>query len=79
MPTAPKQVYPLNGISLRAVCPAILSTVVAESSFPVIQSIELPNGTYYNFKYDPTYGLLNEIDYPDGGKVVYTWGWSDTQ
>lgn len=49
---------------------------VNDSSLPVIQSITLPNGQQYVFKYDSTYGLVNEIDYPDGGWVKYTWGLS---
>lgn len=39
----------------------------------VISSITLPNGQEYQFHYDPTYGVVNEIDYPDGGKVTYSW------
>ena len=53
----------------------------------VASSITLPNGKQYKFYYgtdnsDPTYnnpyGLLSEIDYPDGGWVKYTWKLSDT-
>jgi YD repeat-containing protein len=40
----------------------------------VISSIELPNNQTYTFLYDQTYGTIREIDYPDGGKVSYTWG-----
>ncbi len=40
----------------------------------VIKSIELPNGQSYQFSYDPTYGMLNQITYPTGGYVHYTWG-----
>src|ERR1700728_947538 len=40
----------------------------------VIKSIELPNGQSYQFSYDPTYGMLNQITYPTGGYVKYTWG-----
>ncbi|MGD0224645.1 MAG: RHS repeat-associated core domain-containing protein [Terriglobia bacterium] len=42
-------------------------------SMSAISQITLPNGQSYNFYYDPTYGLLKEIDYPSGAKVVYTW------
>jgi hypothetical protein len=38
----------------------------------VIKSIELPNGTYYTFGYD-SHGLLNQISYPTGAVVNYTW------
>lgn len=40
----------------------------------VIKSIELPNLQSYQFSYDPSYGLLNQITYPTGGYVKYTWG-----
>jgi YD repeat-containing protein len=43
----------------------------------VVQTITLPNNQTYTFHYDPTYGLLNEIVYPDGGWVKYTWKPSD--
>lgn len=39
----------------------------------VISSITLPNNKQYTVHYDPTYGLLYEIDYPTGGKVNYSW------
>lgn len=41
------------------------------ANITVIKSIELPNGTYYNFGYD-SYGLLNQISYPTGAVVNYT-------
>ena len=40
----------------------------------VIKSIELPNGQSYQFSYDTTYGMVNQITYPTGGYVHYTWG-----
>jgi len=48
---------------------------LAEGNGPsniVIKSIELPNGTYYTFTYD-SHGLLNQISYPTGAVVNYTW------
>jgi RHS repeat-associated protein len=39
----------------------------------VIKQITLPNNTAYTFSYDPSYGLLNKITYPNGGYVSYTW------
>ena len=39
----------------------------------VLISLGLPNGQSYSFSYDATYGLLNQITYPDGGWVSYTW------
>jgi RHS repeat-associated protein len=44
----------------------------------VVRTISLPNGQKYTFSYDPIYGLLSEIQYPDGGWVKYTWTLSDT-
>jgi hypothetical protein len=54
---------------------------------PVISQITLPNGKSFTFyygtdnpnpNYQNPYGLLSEIDYPDGGSVKYTWKLSDT-
>jgi YD repeat-containing protein len=49
----------------------------------VLSSLTLPNGQSYRFyygNYNPTdpnvlndYGLLNEVVYPDGGWIKYTW------
>ncbi|WP_158789126.1 hypothetical protein [Granulicella sp. L46] len=36
--------------------------------------IELPDGLYYTFTYDPAYGLIDKITYPTGASVTYTWG-----
>jgi RHS repeat-associated protein len=49
---------------------------------PVVKTITLPNNSSYQFfygtnphssTYNNPYGLLSEIDYPDGGWVRYTW------
>lgn len=40
----------------------------------IVQTLTLPNGQTYTFQYDPTYGLLNKITYPNGGYVQYVWG-----
>jgi len=55
----------------------------------VISKITLPNGQAFNFYYGTdvtphsaitnTYGLISEIDYPEGGWVQYTWKPSDTK
>jgi YD repeat-containing protein len=50
-----------------------------DSALPVIQSLQLPNHKAYTFKYDPEWGLLSEVDYPDGGWVRYTYKLSDTR
>jgi YD repeat-containing protein len=39
-----------------------------------ISQIDLPNGTSYYFTYDPTYGLLKRITYPNGAYAEYDWG-----
>jgi RHS repeat-associated protein len=39
-----------------------------------ISAITLPNGTQYQFSYDPVYGTLDKVLYPSGGYVSYTWG-----
>ena len=51
---------------------------VNDPAFIVVQSLTAPNGTSYQFKYDSTYGLVNEVDYPGGGWVKYVWKLSDT-
>ncbi len=51
---------------------------VNETAVQVLQSVTLPNGKQYTFQYDPIWGLLSEVDYPDGGWVRYTWKLSDT-
>jgi RHS repeat-associated protein len=40
----------------------------------VVSQIELPNQQSYTFTYDPAYGLLRRVTYPDGGYVRYVWG-----
>ena len=66
-----------NGTVIIPACPVSANG----SGFPansatmtVIKSITLPNGQVYQFSYDPTYGTMNEIIYPNGGWVKYTWG-----
>jgi RHS repeat-associated protein len=46
----------------------------AQSGSSVISAITLPNNQQYTFTYDPTYGLLNKIEYPTGATVTYSWG-----
>ena len=55
---------------------------VNESALTEITSLALPkgqqpNGQQYTFHYDSTWGLINEVDYPNGGWVRYTWKLSD--
>ena len=51
---------------------------VSGESYDVNTSLTLPSGKSFTFLYDPAFGLLSEIDYPDGGWVKYTWKTSDT-
>ena len=39
-----------------------------------ITQIQLPNGQSYQFQYDPAYGLIGKMIYPNGGYVRYVWG-----
>ncbi|MGH9489051.1 MAG: hypothetical protein ACRD17_00945 [Terriglobales bacterium] len=43
-------------------------------SQPVVTSITLPNGSAFTFAYDPTYGLLQKVTFPNGGYIRYAWG-----
>ena len=47
-----------------------------QATITVISSITLPDGEEYQFNYDPTYGAIDEIIFPDGGTVSYTWNLS---
>jgi RHS repeat-associated protein len=42
----------------------------------VVSEIALPNGLNYTFGYDSATGFVNEITYPTGAYVTYTWGLS---
>jgi hypothetical protein len=53
-------------------------SIPGSGSATQLSSITLPNGESYSFTYDPTYGLVNEIIYPTGGWVKYTWGWNSS-
>jgi RHS repeat-associated protein len=46
----------------------------ASGDVPVVTALALPNGEEYSFSYDPTYGMVNQINYPTGGYVKYAWG-----
>lgn len=58
-----------------SLCRGIDTTGLGQNpSVPAVQTLTLPNGKYYQFFYDSSYGLLRKIVYPDGGYVSYTWG-----
>ena len=69
--------YSVYSASVQPVTGTAIPSV--NSSQLVIKSIQLPNGQSYQFGYDSTYGLLNYIQYPDGGWVRYTWQMSSKQ
>jgi RHS repeat-associated protein len=76
--------YNANGVQVGPtppdgnICNATFS--VNDTGKRVIHTIPLPtpDPTSYTFDYDPTYGLVNEINYPDGGWVKYEWGLPST-
>src|SRR6185312_5497078 len=49
------------------------NTSVQMTAGTAVTSITTPQGTY-TFAYDPTYGALSRITYPNGGYVRYVWG-----
>ena len=51
-------------------CP---NTVAALHGGTAVTSITTPSGTY-TFSYDPTWGVVDKITYPNGGYVRYVWG-----
>ena len=50
--------------------PIVLSP---SGSLTALSVLTLPNGQSYKFYYDSTYGVVNEIVYPTGAWVKYTW------
>lgn len=73
------------GGNCSGVGPVNVPASSTSTPFTVLSSITLPNGQAYHFYYGDNnphglanpYGLLSEIDYPDGGSVQYTWKFSD--
>jgi hypothetical protein len=55
-----------------------LTQALLGTSPTTVSTLTLPNNKSYSFTYDPTYGVLSEIVYPDGGWVKYTWGFPST-
>lgn len=41
---------------------------------PKVPTLTLPNGQSYQFTYESTYGMMNQITYPTGATAQYTWG-----
>ncbi|MGH3635982.1 MAG: hypothetical protein ACRDTS_18205, partial [Mycobacterium sp.] len=51
-------------------CPNTTATMHGGAA---VTSIATPEGTY-TFTYDPVYGVVNDIKYPNGGEIRYAWG-----
>jgi len=66
------------GITCSPIPPVSAATPGVSATQPVVSSITLPNGEAYKFSYNDPYGLISEIQYPNGGSVSYTWKLSDT-
>jgi RHS repeat-associated protein len=45
----------------------------SSTGISVISKITLPNGLFYTFSYDPTFGEITKITLPTGGYVRYVW------
>jgi RHS repeat-associated protein len=74
--TVPWQAFPFNYIATgvpaqQAYCVKV--GPVSPGQMNVYQSINFPNNKSYTFSYDSVYGLMNQITYPTGGYVKYTW------
>jgi YD repeat-containing protein len=54
-------------------CPTQYSILSPSGSVSALTSISLPDGTSYQFKYDPVYATISEIIFPTGGYVQFTW------
>jgi YD repeat-containing protein len=62
------------GISGPTYCKvSSIPTLATQGTVSALQSIEQPNGESYQFTYEPVYGLINQITYPTGATVSYTW------
>ncbi len=62
-----KQVGTILGSSVGCA----FGSTVADATSSILGTLTAANGKGYTFLYDQTYGLLKEVDYPDGG-------WSNT-
>jgi len=54
-----------------AQCPTSFGTLTGSYSGNTV--VTLPNGENYTISYDPNYQLVDEITYPNGATVSYTW------
>ena len=75
----PSSVVCATSFSVPSVGKGTGDTLAADNGVEnVVQSITLPNGQQYTFEYNDPYGLISQINYPNGGWVKYTWKLSDT-
>ena len=77
--------YTISWETVNYSLPAINSKVftqagTCENSFgspsgtvSVVSDITLPNLLTFSFSYDPVYGLLNQVTYPSGAYIKYSW------
>jgi len=68
------QLTPINTSFAASSCWAGTAHEILGSTRNVITTIILPNQQQYAFKYDSSYGEINEIDLPSGGVITYQWG-----
>jgi RHS repeat-associated protein len=68
--SSPLETAPPTGGEAACVNP---SSGTEAGSQPEITQISLPDGTSYQFQYDPTTGLVNKLIYPTGAYVRYVW------
>jgi len=69
--TFPESGYMISGSAGDSTC-TLIGT--APQQIQGVSEIDLPNGQNYTFGYDPIYGTVNKITFPDGGYVRYVWG-----
>jgi RHS repeat-associated protein len=68
------QLVTINTAFSASTCGYGLATEITGVTRDVVTSIVLPNQQQYVFRYDPSYGEINEIDLPTGGVITYQWG-----
>jgi YD repeat-containing protein len=75
--SSPNLVYSVINSPLGGNC--VPGNAGANSSVASLGTLGLPDGTSYQFTYDPATNLLNQITYPNGATTTYGWGIQDTQ
>lgn len=54
-------------------CSNLTAFPTGSQSEYAVTKIAVPNGKYYTLHYDPTYGTLSQITYPNGGYISYSY------